>query len=234
MRIFAIADLHLSNSSNKPMDIFGENWTNHMNVLFENWIKIVDDQDVVLIPGDISWGMRLDEAKADLDRLEKLPGQKICIRGNHDYWWDRPGKLNKLYETLYFLQNKAYCIGKIGICGSRGWTCPNGLTDHEADGKILDRELIRLKLSLEDALNKNAQQIIVMMHYPPANREDPTSPFTLLFQKYPIVHVVYGHLHDAESWQGALQGLCGGIQYHLVAADYLGFSPLLIGERLTF
>jgi predicted phosphohydrolase len=233
MKILAIADLHLSSSSNKPMDIFGERWSNHMEVLFKNWVKIVDDQDVVLIPGDISWGMRLDEAKADLDRLEKLPGQKICIRGNHDYWWDRPGKLNKLYERLYFLQNKAYCIGRIGICGSRGWTCPNDLTEHEEDEKILSRELIRMRLSLEDALNKNAKQIIVMMHYPPTYSEDKTSPFTVLFQKYPVSHVIYGHLHDAASWRGALQGMHTGIRYQLVAADYLGFLPLLIDERMT-
>lgn len=228
MKIFAIGDVHLSTEAEKPMDIFGEKWINHMDILIENWVKIIAEDDIVLIPGDISWAMKMDKARADLDILEKLPGKKICIRGNHDYWWDRPGKLNAYYEKLYFLQNKAYNLGELAICGSRGWTCPNSVHFSEDDEKILSRELIRMKLSLDEAVKNNAQEIIVMLHYPPTYNADRLSPFTFLFKKYPITHVVYGHLHDEASWHDTIQGVHQGILYQLVSADYLRFSPVLV------
>jgi predicted phosphohydrolase len=230
MRIFAIGDIHLPGLADKPMDIFGKQWINHVDVLIENWVKIIAEDDIILIPGDISWAMRMDKAQIDLNRLEELPGKKICIRGNHDYWWDRPGKLNAKYKKLYFLQNTSYGLGDLAICGSRGWTSPNSLNFSEDDEKIFKRELIRMKLSLDDAVKNDAKEIIVMLHYPPAFNSDRRTPFISLFEKYPVTHVVYGHLHDAVSWQDAIQGDYQGIWYHLVSADYLRFSPRLIKE----
>jgi len=230
MKIFAIGDIHLSSETDKSMDIFGETWINHVAILIENWVRIIVEEDIVLIPGDISWAMRMDKAMADLDILEQLPGKKICIRGNHDYWWDRPGKLNACYKKLYFLQNKAYNLGELAICGSRGWTCPspNSVDFSADDERILKREIIRMKLSLEDAVKNDAKEIIVMLHYPPTFHDERCSPFVSLFKEYPITHVVYGHLHDEASWHEALQGVYQGIKYQLVSADYLRFSPLLI------
>ncbi|WP_069997978.1 metallophosphoesterase [Cellulosilyticum sp. I15G10I2] len=228
MKIYALSDLHLSHAETKPMDIFGEVWINHMDIIVDHWVKIIREEDRVLIPGDISWAMRMDKARIDLDMLEDLPGYKICIRGNHDYWWDRPGKLNAQYNKLYFLQNKAYMIDKLAICGSRGWICAGSVNFNEEDERILDRELIRLRLSLDDAIKNQAKEIIVMLHYPPTNNADRLSPFISLFKEYPVCHVVYGHLHDETSWQGALQGMNEGIRYDLVSADYLKFIPKLI------
>ena len=228
MRIFALADLHLSHADPKPMDIYGERWADHTLRIKTNWCKTVEEEDYILIPGDISWAMRRDKAHYDLDMLEQLPGQKICIRGNHDYWWDKPAQLSAKYHKLYFLQNKAYMIGSLAICGTRGWLCPNSTDFNKEDEKILNRELIRMRLSLEDALKKNAQEIILMQHFPPAYKEDTLTPFRELFKNYPITHVVYGHLHDELSWKGVLQGLYEGITYHLVSADYLNFTPQLI------
>lgn len=230
MKIFAIGDLHLAEFTDKPMDIFGEHWLGHTHKIMNHWTQIVKEEDLVLIPGDISWAMRMEGAQKDLDLIEHLPGKKICIRGNHDYWWDRPGKLNESYRQIYFLQNKAYSIGKKAICGTRGWICPNQYAFSQEDERIFDRELIRLTLSLEDALKQKANQIIVMLHYPPTFGKEMSSPILDLFKKYPIRHVIYGHLHDPISWQDALQGSHQGIHYHLVAADYLAFSPLLITE----
>ena len=230
MKIFGIGDLHLSRDGNKPMDIFGKNWDNHSEILIQNWTEKVSKQDVILIPGDISWGMRLREAEADLKLLQQLPGQKVCIRGNHDYWWEKVGKLNASFRGICFLQNKAFVIGSLAICGSRGWVCPNSISFSEEDEKIFKRELIRLQLSLEDALKKSAKEIIVMLHYPPVYRLERSSSITALIQHYPVSQVIYGHLHDENSWQEAIQGTYEGIDYKLVSADYLSFVPAVIKE----
>lgn len=228
MKIFAIGDLHLSSSKEKPMHIFGQNWLNHEMQIETNWKSCVGAEDIVLIPGDISWAMRLAEAEGDLKYLESLPGKKICIRGNHDYWWDRPGKLNRQYESLYFLQNTAYFIGDIAICGTRGWLSPNEVKWDAEDERLYLRELERLKLSLEAA--KGAKEIWVMLHYPPTYNKTVESPLIALLAQYPVKKVIYGHLHDEVSWKEALQGVYKGITYKLVAADYIDFKPAEIAE----
>jgi len=228
MKVFAIGDIHLAGDGDKPMDIFGQRWLNHVDSLTQNWVQLIHKEDIVLIPGDISWAMKINQAKKDLERIENLPGQKICVRGNHDYWWDRPGKLNAAYQTTYFLQNKAYILEDIAICGTRGWTCPNDISFTVEDDKIFKRELIRLQLSLEDAMQHQAREIIVMLHYPPVYNRHDLSPIISLLKEYPVTQVVYGHLHDDLSWNEAIQGFCEGITYHLVSADYLNFLPLLI------
>ncbi len=232
MNVFAIGDLHLSHTSNKPMDIFGNQWNNHMEILKINWEKNITEEDVVLIPGDISWAMRLKEAETDLNWLEQLPGQKICIRGNHDYWWDRPGKLNKAYKKTFFLQNTAYMLGHIGICGTRGWRLNQEEDDdkRQENEKLIARECVRLKLSLDTALQKGATEIWVLLHYPPCMEGYETSPFIELIRQYPVTKVIYGHLHGAATWEGALIGKRGLIDYYLVSSDYLNFKPLCLDK----
>ena len=229
MNIFAIGDLHLSHLSEKPMEIFGSQWFDHMTQIKNNWKQSVLEEDIVLLPGDISWGMRLEEAKEDLSFIAALPGKKVCIRGNHDYWWDRPGKLNQLYPNLYFLQNTAVRIGDIAICGTRGWSLVPDEKHLEQQKKLLEREKMRLKLSLEHALKQNIQEIWVMLHYPPTNEKEKASIFTELIEQYPVTKVIYGHLHDRMSWQNALQGTYGKVTYYLASADYLSFKPIKIG-----
>lgn len=227
MNIFAIGDLHLSFSSNKPMAIFGSQWEEHIKKLELGWRSKVTEEDIVLIPGDISWALRYEEAKVDLEWLNELPGTKICIRGNHDYWWDRPGKLNRAYENIIFLQSVAYKVGEVAICGTRGWECPSveaPVIDQEQE-RMLQRELMRLELSLKDAMKQEAQEIWVMLHYPPTFLGEKVSSFTQLMSRYPVTKVIYGHLHDRLSWEKAIKGPVEGIYYELVASDYLNFKP---------
>ena len=230
MKVFAIGDLHLAHDVAKPMHIFGEVWQDHMTQIEKKWRQVVGEEDLVIVCGDISWGMRLPEAKRDLDFLEALPGQKVCIKGNHDYWWEKIGKLNTLYEKTTFLQNTAWRQGDLAVCGTRGWLCPNEVGLTPEDQKIYEREAARLKLSLDDALKKGAKHMIVALHYPPTNEVQAPSLFTELLTQYPVVQVVYGHLHDQKAWGMCVQGERAGVHYSLVAADYLDFMPRYIGD----
>lgn len=228
MKIYAIGDLHLDHTSSKPMEIFGSHWEDHSSQIKANWEQSINESDIILILGDISWAMRLEQARPDLEWLNALPGKKICIRGNHDYWWDRPKKLRDAYPDIEFLQNTAYHIENITLCGVRGWNCPNSINFTEEDERLFNRELMRLQLSLDAAMREGAEEIWVMLHYPPTFKEEKTSPFTRLLKNYPVTRVLYGHLHDEMSWKTAIQGEYDGILYQLVSADYLGFKPLLL------
>ena len=230
MNVFAIGDLHLSHTSNKPMHVFGVHWENHMDKIKAKWESNVTSEYIVLIPGDISWAMRLKEAGPDLEWLDELPGHKICIRGNHDYWWDRPSPLNRKYQHTYFLQNTTYLVGEVAICGTRGWSIGEQVEKIEETEKMIARECGRLKLSLDAALKEKAKEIWVMIHYPPYVEDATTSPFIELMKQYPVTKVIYGHLHDASSWEKAKIGEYEGIMYQLVSADYLDFKPLLIAR----
>lgn len=231
MRIFSIGDLHFGSGLDKPMDVFGQSWYAHQKKIEANWQKVVGEEDYVLVAGDISWAMKLNEAEADLNILNDLPGTKICIRGNHDYWWSKITKLNQLYERIYFLQNDAYLIGDLAICGTRGFSCPPKLEDEryknwdQEHEKIYQRETLRLELSLKNAQLKGAKRIIVMLHYPPTNEALMPSGFTQLMGAYPVEQVVYGHLHDEVSQKNSLKGKRSSILYHLIAADYIDFTP---------
>ncbi len=225
MALFAIADLHFSFSVHKPMDIFGENWKNHSQKIIENWKAVVSEGDTVLLPGDLSWGMHLEEAAADLDIIYSLPGRKILLGGNHDYWWKSSSKLEARYPGMRFLKNDADFYEDWAVCGTRGWLCPNDVRFTEQDKKIYEREQVRLRLSLDAAMKKGAENIILMMHYPPMNDKKEDSAFTELLKEYPIRKVVYGHLHGTESHATGFQGERYGIIYELVAADYLDFCP---------
>lgn len=222
MRIFAISDLHLSINSQKPMDIFGPVWSNYLDDIDRSFAENnVTDDDVVLIPGDISWAMRLEDAVADLDYISHWKGKKVILRGNHDYWWKSISVLRSaLPPKMFAVQNDAVKIGDTIICGTRGWTVPEQTHKTEADQKIFDREVIRLRLSLEDAvrLRQNNEEIIVMMHYPPFNSLHQDSPFTRLIEEYGVKKVVFGHLHSYDPRQSLV---CekNGTTYYLTSCD---------------
>lgn len=232
--LYAIADLHLSFSTDKPMDIFGSQWDQYEEKIRDNWIRTVASTDTVLIPGDISWAMKLEDAAQDLRWIHELPGRKILLRGNHDYWWSSLSKMQKLYSDMDFLQNNYYVYdsaeGPVAICGTRGWLSPNPNKFDENDRKIYERELLRLKLSLDAAVADGHDRLIVMTHYPPTNDSKAYSGFQEIYEAYGVEKVVYGHLHSESSFASGLQGVHGSVEYRLVSCDYLGFKPYLISE----
>ncbi|GAA0083838.1 metallophosphoesterase [Clostridium sp. CTA-7] len=224
MALYAISDLHLAFTTDKPMDIFGEKWLKHDEKIKDNWMNKITNDDTVLIAGDISWSMRSDESKVDLDWINALPGKKIISKGNHDYWWGGISKLNKMYENTKFLQNNFYTYEDYAICGSRGWILEGTDRFTEKDKKIFNRELIRLRLSLDKAKAEGYTKIIVMIHYPPINEKREPSAFTELFKEYAVEKVIYGHLHGP-SLANALNGEYEGIEYIMTACDFLDFNP---------
>lgn len=233
MKIFAIGDLHLSFDERiqKPMDIFGGEWVNHAQKLKGCWLQQINPEDIVIICGDISWGLRLEEAEADFKWIKELPGTKLIFKGNHDLWWQSTGKLNKLYgdEKMIFVQNAAYVFEnqgeKIAVCGSRGWICPGDDDFTQADKKIYERELLRLKMSLDEGKRLEADKFVAALHYPPTNDKMQSSGFTELLSQYNVKICVYGHLHGKEAFKNGPKGLFNGVKYELVSLDYLGAYP---------
>ncbi|MBN2794691.1 MAG: metallophosphoesterase [Clostridia bacterium] len=231
MAIYAIGDLHLSLSVDKPMDIFGDRWVDYVNKIKEGWLEQIKDEDLVLLPGDTSWAMNLGQAEADFIWLDELPGKKIITRGNHDYWWGTLTKMNGVYESLTFVQNSYEVYEDWAICGSRGWISPNTDGFSEDDLRIYERELHRLELSLSKAAKDGFCNLIVMLHYPPTNDQKEYSKIQELLEKYKVKHVVYGHLHTQYCWHLSLQGLINEVHYHMVSSDFLNFVPKkIIGE----
>lgn len=234
MRVFAIGDLHLPGGDRKPMDIFGAHWANHFDKIRADWRARVSEDDLVLIPGDISWAMRLEDAQVDIDAIGALPGRKVLLRGNHDYWWSSISRVRAaLPEGTYALQNDALAFGDMIICGTRGWVCPGMPSFGEDDVHIYSREVSRLSLSLEAAqklqLAREAEggdpRLITMVHYPPfADATQPTE-VTSLLAEYGVRDVVYGHLHG-QGLQGAYSGPIGEVRYHLTSCDGLDFKLL--------
>ncbi|MBN4077323.1 metallophosphoesterase [Sulfobacillus acidophilus] len=233
MRIFGISDLHLSFSSNKPMDIFGDNWKNHAQTMEKNWDSLVLDDDVVLVPGDLSWAMNLSEAKADLDWIGKRPGLKILGRGNHDYWWSGIGKVRKaLPKGCVALQNDAFDVGPFVIAGSRLWSSPGALDYKQSDQKIYEREQLRLRLSLEAAKKLAPNKpILAAVHYPPFTAKKPQTEFSKILEEYGVSICVYGHLHGKKSHETAVVGEIRGIKYLLISCDFLNFAPVQIWPK---
>ncbi len=198
MKIFAIGDTHLSSVVKKPMDIFGPGWDNHFERICADWNEKVGDDDLVLIPGDISWGMYLTEAEPDIKLIGALKGKKIITRGNHDYWWKSISAVRSILPpNMYALQNDAIRFDGAVICGTRGWTVPEKDFKDADDEKIYKREVIRLELGLKDLdkLFVEGDKRIVMIHYPPFNAKMLPSDFTRLCEQYKVDYVVYGHLH---------------------------------------
>lgn len=226
--IWAIGDLHLDYKKEKPMDVFGKAWKNHEEKIFEAWRERVAPDDTVLVVGDTSWALKLEEGKKDLARIDDLPGRKILIKGNHDYWWSSLNKLNELgLETVDFLHNTGMVVGNVAICGSRGWTDIDAGSVDEQDEKIYKRELNRLKLSI-DAMEKEAEEKdishrIAMLHYPPFSSKGEPNDFADILKEAKIDLCVYGHLHSY-GHKFVVEGEFDGVRYQCVSSDYIGFK----------
>ncbi|MBE5785480.1 MAG: phosphohydrolase [Clostridiales bacterium] len=229
MKLFALADLHLAGSVDKPMDVFGPQWDNHLARIREAWLDTVGEDDLVLIPGDISWAMQLKDALPDFETIAALPGVKLILRGNHDYWWNSLSKVRAVLPPgIHALQNDAFIWGDIAIAGSRGWPCPGSIGfDEKEDRPIYEREVIRMGLSLSKV--PKGKTLVCMMHYPPFNERRMPSGFTELFEQHGARHVIYGHLHG-KACKNAFEGERNGIFYSLCSADHLQFKPKLILE----
>lgn len=233
MAIYTIGDLHLSFGNPKPMGIFGENWENHEEKIKEDWMLKVKDEDTVIHPGDFSWAMHLKDTYKDFEFLCSLPGKKILMKGNHEYWWTTVTNMKKYlkendFENIDFLQTNSIEVENKIICGSRGWTLHH--LDSENSKKILAREEIRLELSVKDAISKNIdgnKEIIVFMHYPPIIKEKLDTGFSKILKKYNIQRCYYAHLHG-KSIGEAVEGNIDGIEYRLVSADGLNFKLLKV------
>lgn len=206
------------------MDVFGSHWENHFERISCNWKERVGQEDIVLLPGDLSWAMRLEDAQEHLQAIGALPGKKVILRGNHDYWWSAIGRVRAvLPEEMYAVQNDALFLEGVRICGTRGWLLP-GEGMGADDRKIYERELLRLEMSLKKACAlPDDAPLIVMMHFPPMTAAEPDTAFTRLLEQYGAQQVVYGHLHGPAT-RTAFQGEHNGVCYHLVSCDALGFQ----------
>ena len=239
MAVYAISDLHLAWSVDKPMDVFGARWANYMSKLEENWRSTVTGDDYVIVPGDISWATYLEQAYEDFRFIHGLPGRKIISKGNHDYWWTTKSKLDKFlnengFDSISFMHNNSYCARGAVICGTRGWEMPGETGFGAEDEKIYRRELQRLELSLKNAgaaagsLDSQIKgRIIVALHYPPFNSKGEFSGFIDIMKKYEGQLCIYGHLHG-DACRDAIEGIYEGISFRLVSADHLGFAPVLL------
>ncbi len=235
MRLYAIGDLHLPGGDEKPMDVFGPHWQDHFSRICEDWRSRVAPEDTVLLPGDLSWAMQLQDALPDLQAIAALPGRKVLIKGNHDLWWGGIGQLRRaLPEGVIALQHDAVDLGEWVVCGSRGWTYPTRETPlSPEDERIFAREMLRLEMSLQAAAKMaDGRPIVVMMHYPPLYRQERDTPFTQLIARYPVHTVVYGHLHGAAVHAG-FNGEYAGVRYGLVSCDSREFSLAeLMNEKI--
>lgn len=235
MALYAISDLHLAIGVDKPMDVFGSGWTDHMGRLRENWERTVQPSDTVLMPGDFSWATYLPEAVPDFAWLESLPGIKILTKGNHDYWWTTKSKLEAFFaehdfHSISILHNNAIRAGSFVICGTRGWKSPGDEDFSPSDLKIFMREQERLKLSLQAAVKMGMEERCVLLHFPPFNAQREAGAFVDIMQEYGVKVCLYGHLHGRGRY-AAIQGMHDGIEYRLVAADNLQFQPLLVSKE---
>ncbi len=231
MSIWTIADLHLSFCVDKPMNIFGDNWDNYEEKLKQDWLSKVKEEDTIILGGDFSWGTYLEETIADFKFINDLPGTKILLKGNHDYWWQTVKSMDNFlkensFEKIYFLYNNSYLVENKIIVGTRGWSLNFDEPDTE---KLYNRELIRLELSIKDGVNKfgKDKEMICFMHYPPITRNmisnNVKSKYIDLLKQYNISKLFYGHLHGA-SHKDAVEGEIDGVNIKLVSSDYLKFS----------
>lgn len=238
MRLFAIGDLHLPGGEEKPMEVFGDHWENHFERIAQDWRSRVTQEDVVLLPGDTSWAMQLEAALPDLQAIGALPGRKVLIKGNHDYWWGGIGQVRRaLPAGMHALQHDALDVGDAVLCGTRGWVYPAGNEPlSQEDERIFNRELLRLEMALTSAVKLAVgRPVVVMLHYPPLYAQDRDTPFTRLLAKYPVHTVVYGHLHGA-GIRGGFTGMYQGIHYQLCSCDSLDFTlaeVALTNENVT-
>lgn len=227
MSIFAIGDLHLDFSNQKPMSVFGECWDKHYEKIEKDWKEQVKENDLVILPGDFSWATKLEDTYKEFEYINNLPGKKILLKGNHDYWWTTLKKMSEFikksdFSNIEFLYNNSYCFEDYIIVGTRGWSY-NGNKDDE---KIIKREEIRLKLSIEHARNIYGlnKKIIVVMHYPPISNN---VNFVKIMEEYNVVKCIYGHLHGVTEPPQDMK-IESKIEFVLASADYLNFKLIKI------
>ena len=226
--IYGLSDLHLDYTGKKSMEVFGLAWENYEKRVFKSWKEIVKEDDYIVIPGDISWALKLQEAQKDLKRIESLPGKKIFLKGNHDFWWSSVNKIEKLnLKNMFFLQNNSFETEHYVFIGTRGWISPNSSEFKESvDRKIFQRELLRLKLSFDSIKNKD-KEIICLFHYPPVEKNRKFNDLGKFVKENGIKIVLYGHLH-ANALLDVVDEVVDGIEIHCLSADYLKFIPRLI------
>lgn len=227
MALYAIGDLHLSLGAEKPMDVFGGKWLGYMDKLQEG-ISCIGPEDTTVLLGDLSWALNLEGAVKDFAWINQIPGRKIILKGNHDYWWSTAAKFYKFcqengFENQWILNNNHYEYDGWAICGTRGWFFEEDRGGTH-DEKVFRRELIRLETSLRSAGDRNK---MVFLHYPPRYRGYECREIIELLERYEVRRCFYGHLHS-ESHKLAVEGLWGGVEYRLVAADYIGFKPVTV------
>lgn len=229
--IFAISDLHLPGGALKPMDVFGAHWTGHFERISEDWRSRVAPDDLVLLPGDTSWAMRIEDAQGDLDAIGALPGRKVILRGNHDYWWGSISRVRAaLPEGMYALQNDAIAFEDAIVCGTRGWTVPGSASFETEDARIYQREVGRLRMSLQSAQKLleaaietgTSPRLIAMLHYPPFAERGKASEVTAMLSGYGVEDAVYGHLHGP-GLAAAFNGELDGVRYHMASCDGVDF-----------
>ena len=238
MSIYVIGDLHLPFGENKPMEIFGERWQGYTDKLKEDWKSKVKPEDTVILAGDFSWATYLKNTYKDFEYINELPGKKILLKGNHDYWWTTIKSMKQYleengFENIYFLHNNSFCIEDKIIVGTRGWA----LLDSENSEKMLKRESARLEFSIKDAIQKYGEdkELICVMHYPPITKTKMKNEYTYdsqfldVMKKYNIKKCYYGHLHS-NSHKDAVEGNIEGIEFYLISGDYLEFNLKLIDK----
>ncbi|QEY34055.1 serine/threonine protein phosphatase [Caproiciproducens galactitolivorans] len=228
MSLFAIADLHLSLGCDKPMDVFS-GWQNYTERLEKNWRAVVGRDDTVVIAGDISWAMNLEEAVNDFSFIHSLPGKKLILKGNHDYWWSTRKKIVEFLErngldTIQIIHNNAVVVGDIAVCGTRGWLY-NAETDE--DVKIVNREVGRLNASIDDAERQGAKPV-VFLHYPPVYDGAVCKEILDVLKERGIQKCYFGHIHGSQAARRAITGEYEGIKMVLISCDYLNFMPVLV------
>ena len=228
MSLFAIDDLHLSLGEDKPMDIFA-GWSNYVERLEDNWRKLITDDDTVVIGGDISWAMKLEETFVDFSFIDKLPGKKLFLKGNHDYWWGTKSKIDSFlskngFDSISIIFNNSYVCDDYAVCGTRGWFLENGT---EQDIKVLNREVGRLIMSIESAL-KTGKEPVVFLHYPPYYNGIECKEIMDVLLKYNVKKCYYGHIHGRNNFKYAFEGEYKGVNFRLISCDKVGFMPVLV------
>ena len=231
-RIFAIGDPHLSRAKPKPMEVFGSHWTNHAERIFAACREAVAPDDLLIFAGDISWATRLEEALPDLEDIGRLPGRKLLLKGNHDFWWQSRAKIERAVDpSISLLQNDSFVFGGVAIAGGRGWTLPGDEYFTAEDEKIYRRELERLRLSFESLAGKAYDHLVAALHFPPMSSRREGSEVTALLEHYGVEVCIYGHLHS-EGIAAGFTGVRNGIRYQLLSADSVGFRPVEVAPAL--
>lgn len=227
MSLYVIGDTHLSFGTEKPMDVFGGRWEGYVEKLREG-LSVLREEDTLVICGDVSWGLSLEEALEDFRFLASFPGCKLILKGNHDYWWNTVSKMRAFLaangvENIDFIHNNCYFWQDLAICGTRGWFYEESRND-EHDKKMINRELMRLEHSFRQA---GEREKLCFLHYPPRYKDYVCEEFVELIERYGVRRCYYGHIHSA-GHRFAVQGVAGAVEYHLISADHIGFAPVRI------